>query len=82
MAAFASPLGRQGGLKGLPALRVPDDFDHFAELRTRDEAWLASPRREEIFGPLGITHQTFLDPENPNRAAIFADVPTWTCFKQ
>ena len=36
--------------------------------------WLASPKREEVFGPLGITVRTFLDPENPNRAAVLADV--------
>jgi hypothetical protein len=37
--------------------------------------WLASPKREQVFGPLGITVRTFLDPENPNRAAVLADVP-------
>jgi len=30
---------------------------------------------------LGITHQTFLDPENPNRAAILADVPDMDAFQ-
>src|SRR5208283_3239378 len=43
--------------------------------------WLASPRREEIFGPLGITVRTFLDPENPNRAAVLADVPDMAAFQ-
>jgi len=38
--------------------------------------WLASPRREEFFGPLGITNiRTFADPQNPNRAGILLDVP-------
>src|SRR5665213_1446804 len=30
--------------------------------------WLASPKREEVFGPLGVTNiRTFIDPENPTR---------------
>jgi hypothetical protein len=45
------------------------------------EHWLASPKREELFGPLGITHRTFLDPENPNRAAVLADVPDMAAFQ-
>ena len=43
--------------------------------------WLASPKREEIFGPLGITVRTFLDRENPNRAAVLADVPDMAAFQ-
>ena len=45
------------------------------------EHWLASPKREEIFGPLGISVRTFLDPENPNRAAVLADVPDMAAFQ-
>ncbi len=45
------------------------------------EHWLASPKREELFGPLGITHRTFLDPENPHRAAVLADVPDMAAFQ-
>jgi len=44
--------------------------------------WLASPKREEVFGPLGITVRTFLDPENPNRAAVLADVPDMAAFEE
>ena len=37
--------------------------------------WLASPRREEVFGPLGVTNiRTFTDPQNPNQVAILMDV--------
>jgi hypothetical protein len=37
--------------------------------------WLASPRREEVFGPLGVTNiRTFADPQNPNRVAVLMDV--------
>ncbi len=45
------------------------------------EHWLASPKREEIFGPLGISVRTFLDPENPTRAAVLIDVPDMTAFQ-
>jgi hypothetical protein len=38
--------------------------------------WLASPKREEFFGPLGVTNiRTFADPQNPSRVALLMDVP-------
>ena len=38
--------------------------------------WLASPKREEFFGPLGVTNiRTFVDPEKPTRVGILMDVP-------
>jgi hypothetical protein len=40
------------------------------------EHWLASPKREEFFGPLGVTNiRTFVDPQNPTRVALLMDVP-------
>ena len=37
--------------------------------------WLASPKREEVLGPLGVTNiRTFVDPENPTRVAVLMDV--------
>ena len=43
----------------------------------KDKAhWLASPKRKEFFGPLGITNiRTFADPQNPTRVAVLMDVP-------
>ena len=39
------------------------------------EHWLSSPRREEVFGPLGVTNiRTFTDPQNPSRVAVLMDV--------
>lgn len=52
----------------------------YHEIDDRDH-WLASPKRDEIFGPLGITVRTFLDPENPNRAAVLAEVPDMSAFE-
>lgn len=38
--------------------------------------WLASPKREEVFGPLGITNiRKFVNPQNPSQVAIMMDVP-------
>ena len=39
------------------------------------EHWLASPKREEVFGPLGVTNiRTFVDPEKPTRVGLLMDV--------
>ena len=39
------------------------------------EHWLHSTRREEFFGPLGVTNmRVFVDPQNPKRVALVADV--------
>lgn len=40
-----------------------DDLDH----------WVASPKREEFFGPMGITVRTFKDPGNPHRVGVIFD---------
>ena len=37
--------------------------------------WLASPKREELFGPLGVTNiRTFVNPQNPTQVAVLMDV--------
>ncbi len=37
--------------------------------------WLASPRREEVFGPLGVTNiRTFVDPQDRTRVAVVMDI--------
>jgi hypothetical protein len=43
-----------------------DDVDH----------WLQSPKRDEFFGPLGMTARTFVDPAKSNRVGLIADVPS------
>lgn len=37
---------------------------------------LNSPKREEIFGPMGITVRTFHDPEGSSRVGLIAEIPT------
>ncbi len=40
------------------------------------EHWLSSPKREEVFGALGVTNiRTFIDPQNPTHVAVLMDVP-------
>jgi len=47
----------------------------YHEVKDTDH-WLASPRREEFFGPLGVTGiRTFVDPQQPNRVAVLMEVP-------
>jgi hypothetical protein len=37
--------------------------------------WLASPKRKEVFGPIGVTNiRTFVDPQKPNHVALVMDV--------
>jgi len=43
-----------------------DDVDH----------WLASPKREEYFGPLGMKARAFRDPEGSNRVGLIVEVPS------
>ena len=50
-----------------------DDVDH----------WAASPKREELFGPMGITVRTFRDPGDANRVGlIFDGVSDLQAFEQ
>ena len=47
----------------------------YHDVKDKDH-WLASPRREQFFGPLGVTNiRTFVDPENPTRVGLVMDVP-------
>ena len=43
--------------------------------------WLASPKREEFFAPLGVTNiRTFVNPENRSQVAILMDVADMDAF--
>ena len=47
----------------------------YHEVKDTDH-WLASPKREEFFGPLGVTNiRTFVDPQNATRVGLLMDVP-------
>jgi hypothetical protein len=52
---------------------VPTVIAHH-DVKDKDH-WLASPKREEVFGPLGVTNiRTFVDPQNPSQVAVLMDV--------
>ena len=44
------------------------------------EHWVASPKREELFGPLGIKVRAFHDLQGSNRVGVIVETPdleTW-----
>ena len=43
--------------------------------------WLSSPKRQEIFGPMGITARTFRDPNGSNKTALIAEIPDMEAFQ-
>jgi hypothetical protein len=54
---------------------MPTVIGHHDISKGKDH-WLASPKRQELFGPLGVTNiRTFVDPQNPTQVAVLMDVP-------
>ena len=49
-----------------------DDVDH----------WLASPKREEFFGPRGITARKFRDPAGGNRVGLIIETPSVAALQE
>jgi hypothetical protein len=49
-----------------------DDVDH----------WAASTKREELFGPMGITARTFRDPSGSNRVGLIVETPDLETWEQ
>lgn len=46
-----------------------------AHHNVKDRDHWTSSKREEVFGPLGVTNiRTFVDPQNPTRVALLMDV--------
>ncbi len=54
------------------AFHEVDDVDH----------WLRSPKRQELFGPLGVTGQLFTDPSNPKRVGLLLEIPDMAAFQE
>lgn len=45
------------------------------------DLWLNSPKREEVFGQLGVTNiRTFVNPDDPTKVALLMDVPDMDAF--
>ena len=49
-----------------------DDVDH----------WFQSLKRNELFGPRGITHRTFHDPQGSNRVGLIFEIPDIEGFQE
>lgn len=43
--------------------------------------WLSSPLRAEVFGPIGVTVQTFVDPAGSNKVGLVAEVADMDAFQ-
>jgi hypothetical protein len=54
------------------AFHEVDDVNH----------WLSSSRREEVFGPLGITARTFQDPQGSKRVGMIVEIPDFAAFQE
>ena len=53
---------------------MPTVIGHHDISKGKDH-WIASSKREEVFGPLGVTNiRTFVNPENPTHVAVLMDV--------
>ena len=53
---------------------MPTVIGHHDISKGKDQ-WLTSPKRQEVFGPLGVTNiRTFVNPENPTQVAVLMDV--------
>ena len=47
----------------------------FHQITKDKNHWLDSPKRQEVFGPLGVTNiRTFVDPRNPSQVAVVMDI--------
>ena len=46
------------------------------------DRWLTSPKRREVFGPLGITARTFIDPEQSNRVGLIVEAPSMDLYQE
>src|SRR5207253_6708738 len=63
---------RRGTMATHIAFHEVNDVDH----------WLNSSKREEVFGPLGVTMRTFRDPAGSNRVGLIAEIPDMAAFEE
>jgi hypothetical protein len=61
-----------GAMTTVVIIHEVDDVDH----------WRTSTRREEYFGPLGITTRTFVDPDQSNRVGVVVECPSLEALQQ
>ena len=56
----------------LLAFHEVDDVEH----------WLSSPKREEIFAPLGITVRTFRGDQGSKQVGLIAEIPDMAVWEE
>ena len=44
--------------------------------------WLQSPKRRELFGPLGVTGELFTDTAKSNRVGLVLEIPDMAAFQE
>ena len=42
--------------------------------------WLKMPTRAELFGAMGVSHRTFIDPQGSNRVGLIMEIPDFDAF--
>jgi hypothetical protein len=65
----------EGDASDMTTLMITHDVDDV-------ESWLASPKREEFFGPLGISARPFVDSDRSNHVGLVVDVPDLDTLQQ
>ncbi|SNT64677.1 hypothetical protein SAMN05421812_117188 [Asanoa hainanensis] len=45
------------------------------------DAWMASPKRKEAFGTIGVKVREFVDPAGSNRIGLIAEIPDLAAFQ-
>jgi hypothetical protein len=45
------------------------------------DRWLKSPKRLEVFSPIGVTGKLFVDPAQSNRVGVLAEIPDMEAFQ-
>lgn len=46
------------------------------------DRWLSSSKREEVFGPIGVSVRAFRDPDGSNKTALIAEIPDMEAFQE
>jgi hypothetical protein len=46
------------------------------------EHWWSSPKRGEVFDPVGITLRTFRDPAGSRKVGLIAEIPDLAAFEE
>src|SRR2546423_14505079 len=70
--------GTTARLRGVTGVRTILIFHEVDDV----DRWLESPRRHEVFGPLGITARTFIDHTQTNRVGLIVEVASMELFQE